>query len=53
MLRWSHDQAVVDDIGWARHRRPSQGLRAAIGWHQPAIGAFTKHPDQALTWSNA
>ena len=43
------DQSVVDDIGWARYPRVDAGQPSAppLGGINLAIGAFTKHPDQA------
>jgi multiple sugar transport system substrate-binding protein len=44
------DQAVVDDIGWARYPEAIAGeaSKPPLGGINLAIGAFTKHPDQAL-----
>ena len=43
-------QSVVDDIGWARYPRTEPGTpsRPPLGGIDLAIGAFTRHPEQAL-----
>jgi multiple sugar transport system substrate-binding protein len=43
-------QAVVNDIGWARYPRTEPGMpsRPPLGGIDLAIGAFTRHPEQAL-----
>lgn len=43
-------QAVVDDIGWARYPRVDAGTPSAppLGGTNLAIGAFTKHADEAV-----
>ena len=44
------DQAVLDDIGWARYPRvdPSTPSRPPLGGIALAIGAYSDHQDQAL-----
>ena len=44
------DQAVLDDIGWARYPRITGDEASAppLGGINLAIGAFTNHPDEAL-----
>ena len=44
------DQAVVDDIGWARYPRVSPDRPSAppLGGANLGIGAYSKHPDQAV-----
>ncbi|HKY16776.1 MAG TPA: extracellular solute-binding protein [Microthrixaceae bacterium] len=44
------DQAVVDDIAWARYPRTEAGQISAppLGGIDLAIGAFTTYPDEAL-----
>ena len=44
------DQAVLDDIRWARYPRVDAGIasRPPLGGNNLAIGAFTTHPDEAL-----
>jgi multiple sugar transport system substrate-binding protein len=44
------EQAVFDDIGWARYPRVSAEQPSAppLGGINLAIGAFTEHPDEAL-----
>jgi multiple sugar transport system substrate-binding protein len=44
------DQAVVDDIGWARYPEVKAGeaSRPPLGGINLAIGAYTKYPQQAL-----
>jgi len=46
----SLDQSVVDDIGWARYPEVEAGRPSAppLGGINLGIGAFTKHPDEAL-----
>ena len=46
----SLDQAVVDDIGWARVPRVDEGTESAppLGGINIGIGAFSDHPDQAV-----
>jgi multiple sugar transport system substrate-binding protein len=43
-------QSVVDDIGWARYPEAIAGepSKPPLGGINLAIGAYTKHPDQAL-----
>jgi multiple sugar transport system substrate-binding protein len=43
-------QSVVDDIGWARYPEAVAGepSKPPLGGINLAIGAYTKHPDQAL-----
>ena len=43
-------QSVVDDIGWARYPRVTADTpsRPPLGGINLAIGAYTKHPQQAL-----
>jgi len=43
----SLDQAVLDDIGWARYPRAVDGTDSAppLGGINLGVGAFTKHPD--------
>jgi multiple sugar transport system substrate-binding protein len=43
-------QAVLDDIGWARYPRAEPGTpsRPPLGGIDVAIGAFTRHPEEAL-----
>jgi trehalose/maltose transport system substrate-binding protein len=43
-------QVVLDDIGWARYPRTEPGTpsRPPLGGIDLAIGAFTRHPDEAL-----
>jgi multiple sugar transport system substrate-binding protein len=45
----SLDQAVVDDIGWARYPRVDPNLPSAppLGGANLAIGAFSRYPEQA------
>jgi multiple sugar transport system substrate-binding protein len=44
------DASVVDDIGWARYPEVVAGetSKPPLGGINLAIGAYTKHPDQAL-----
>lgn len=44
------DQAVVDDIGWARYPRVSADRPSAppLGGANLGVGAYSKHPDQAV-----
>jgi len=44
------DQSVVDDIGWARYPRvlPDRPSAPPLGGANLGVGAFTKHPDQAV-----
>jgi len=44
------DQAVVDDIAWARYPgvKAGEASRPPLGGINLAIGAFTKYPEQAL-----
>lgn len=44
------DQAVVDDIGWARYPRVSPDRPSAppLGGANLGIGAYSEHPDQAV-----
>jgi trehalose/maltose transport system substrate-binding protein len=44
------DQAVVDDIGWARYPRVFADRPSAppLGGANLGIGAYSKHPDQAV-----
>ena len=44
------DQSVVDDIAWARYPEAEAGTPSTppLGGINLAIGAFTKHPDEAL-----
>lgn len=44
------DQAVVDDIGWARYPRvfPDQPSAPPLGGINLGIGAFSRHQEQAL-----
>jgi multiple sugar transport system substrate-binding protein len=44
------DQAVVDDIGWARYPRVDADEASAppLGGINLAVGNFTRHPDEAL-----
>ena len=44
------DQAMVDDIGWARYPRVDEGQASAppLGGINLAIGAFSKQPEAAL-----
>ena len=44
------DQAVVDDIGWARYPRVFADRPSAppLGGANLGVGAFSKHPDQAV-----
>ncbi len=46
----SLDQAVVDDIGWARYPRVDEGLesRPPLGGISLGIGAYSRHHDLAL-----
>jgi multiple sugar transport system substrate-binding protein len=46
----SLDQAVVDDIGWARYPRVDANTRSAppLGGANLAIGAFSRYPDEAV-----
>ena len=47
----SLDQAVVDDIGWARVPRGRRGRRERappLGGINLGIGAFSDHPDEAV-----
>jgi trehalose/maltose transport system substrate-binding protein len=46
----SLDQAVVDDIGWARYPRVSADRPSAppLGGANLGVGAYSKHPDQAV-----
>jgi len=46
----SLDQAVVDDIGWARYPEVVGGTvsKPPLGGIDLAIGEFTDHPDEAL-----
>ena len=41
---------MVDDIGWARYPAVTAGTPSTppLGGINLAIGAFTKHPDEAL-----
>lgn len=43
-------QAVVDDIGWARYPRvfPDQPSAPPLGGTNLGIGAYSKHPEQAV-----
>ncbi|WP_412737225.1 extracellular solute-binding protein [Krasilnikovia sp. MM14-A1259] len=43
-------QSVVDDIGWARYPRvtPDQPSKPPLGGIDLAVGAYTKHPQQAV-----
>jgi multiple sugar transport system substrate-binding protein len=45
------NQAVLDDIGWARYPGvvAGQASKPPLGGINLAIGAFTKYPDQALS----
>src|SRR4051794_7327363 len=44
------DQSVVDDIAWARYPETEAGKpsKPPLGGINLAIGAFTKHPEEAL-----
>jgi multiple sugar transport system substrate-binding protein len=44
------DQSVVDDIAWARYPEADAGTpsKPPLGGINLAIGAFTKHPSEAL-----
>ncbi|MBX7435334.1 extracellular solute-binding protein [Mycobacterium sp. Y57] len=46
----SLDQAVVDDIGWARYPRvfPDQPSQPPLGGANLAVGAYSEHPDEAV-----
>lgn len=46
----SLDQAVLDDIGWARYPRvdPAQESRPPLGGIALAVGAYTDHDDMAV-----
>jgi multiple sugar transport system substrate-binding protein len=50
VLDGSLTQAVVDDIGWARYPRVESGQasRPPLGGINLGVGAFGKHPTQAL-----
>jgi multiple sugar transport system substrate-binding protein len=46
----SLDQAVVDDVGWARYPRVDANTPSAppLGGVNIGIGAFTQHPEESL-----
>lgn len=46
----SLDQAVVDDIGWARYPRvlPDQPSQPPLGGANLAVGAYSEYPDEAV-----
>ncbi len=46
----SLDQAVVDDIGWARYPRvfPDRPSAPPLGGANLGVGAYSEHPDEAV-----